>query len=220
MAFLGVQSLANPVVIAHEIAHQWFYGLVGSDQIQEPWLDEALAEFAATDLYGEAQQPCEPGPVASPVTAFPARRDTLACGGYGDTIYRGGAALVASVRARLGKDRFDAAMRTYVEQNAGRIATTDDLVGAQAAGGTSTNRKTLVRGCPGPGPAFAYAARLTIATRPTRSSVQVSAFDLSMGSPSHPRRRRASSRQELPDVRVAGAAELVGRAFELQPAVP
>ena len=130
MAFLGVESLADPVVVAHETAHQWFYGLVGSDQIQEPWLDEALAEFAATDLYGTAQRPCEPGPVASPVTAFPARRDTLACGGYGDTVYRGGAALVASVRAQLGKDRFDDAMRTYVEQNAGRIATTDNLVGA------------------------------------------------------------------------------------------
>lgn len=129
MAFLGVQSLADPVVVAHETAHQWFYGLVGSDQIQEPWLDEALAEFAATDLYGAAQRPCGPGPVASPITAFPARRDTLACGGYGDTVYRGGAALVTSVRARLGKDGFDDAMRTYVEQNAGRIATTHDLVG-------------------------------------------------------------------------------------------
>ena len=129
MAFLGVKSLADPVVVAHETAHQWFYGLVGSDQIEEPWLDEALAEFAATDLYGTAERPCEPGPVASPVTAFPARRDTLECGGYGDTVYRGGAALVASVRAQLGKERFDDAMRTYVEQNAGRIATTDDLVG-------------------------------------------------------------------------------------------
>lgn len=133
MAFLGVQSLADPVVVAHETAHQWFYGLVGSDQIQEPWLDEALAEFAAADLYGTAERPCDPGPVASPVTAFPARRDTLACGGYGDTVYRGGAALVASVRARLGDDRFDDAMRAYVEQNAGRIATTDDLVGAWLA---------------------------------------------------------------------------------------
>jgi aminopeptidase N len=128
MAFLGVRSLADPVVVAHETAHQWFYGLVGSDQIQAPWLDEALAEFAATDLYDTAERPCEPGPVASPVTAFPARRDTLECGGYGDTVYRGGAALVARVRAHLGNERFDDAMRTYVEQNTGRIATTDDLV--------------------------------------------------------------------------------------------
>ncbi len=31
--------------IAHEIAHQWFYALVGNDQIDEPFLDEGLAEF-------------------------------------------------------------------------------------------------------------------------------------------------------------------------------
>ena len=33
----------------------------------------------------------------------------------------------------MGTDRFDGAMRTYVEQNAGRIATTDDLVGVWLA---------------------------------------------------------------------------------------
>jgi hypothetical protein len=133
MAFLGVDSLADPVVVAHETAHQWFYGIVGSDQIREPWLDEALAEFAATDLYGKAQEPCDPGPIASPASAFPARRDTLECGGYGDTVYRGGAALVATVRNRLGGERFDQAMRRYVEGSAGAIATTDDLVGAWLA---------------------------------------------------------------------------------------
>ena len=32
--------------MAHEVAHQWWYGLVGNDQINEPWLDEGLAEFS------------------------------------------------------------------------------------------------------------------------------------------------------------------------------
>ncbi len=31
--------------VAHEVAHQWFYGLVGNDQLDEPWLDEALAQY-------------------------------------------------------------------------------------------------------------------------------------------------------------------------------
>lgn len=30
----------------HEIAHQWFYGVVGNDQIAEPWLDEGACRFA------------------------------------------------------------------------------------------------------------------------------------------------------------------------------
>ena len=28
---------------AHEVAHQWFYNLVGNDQLDEPWLDERSA---------------------------------------------------------------------------------------------------------------------------------------------------------------------------------
>lgn len=34
-------------VIAHEIAHQWWYGLVGNNQIDEAWLDESLAEYSS-----------------------------------------------------------------------------------------------------------------------------------------------------------------------------
>lgn len=39
-------------IIAHETAHQWWYGIVGSDQIDEPWLDESLTEYS-TILYYE-----------------------------------------------------------------------------------------------------------------------------------------------------------------------
>ncbi len=34
------------LAVAHETAHQWFYSLVGSDQFNQPWQDEALCEFA------------------------------------------------------------------------------------------------------------------------------------------------------------------------------
>ena len=36
--------------VAHETAHQWFYGLVGNDQIANAWMDEGLSEFL-TYLY-------------------------------------------------------------------------------------------------------------------------------------------------------------------------
>lgn len=32
--------------VVHEIAHQWFYGIVGNDQIKYPWLDEGMCRFA------------------------------------------------------------------------------------------------------------------------------------------------------------------------------
>ena len=39
--------------IAHETAHQWFYGLVGNDQICNAWMDEGLSEYL-TYLYMDA----------------------------------------------------------------------------------------------------------------------------------------------------------------------
>lgn len=33
-------------VIVHEIAHQWWYGIVGNNQITSAWLDESLAEYS------------------------------------------------------------------------------------------------------------------------------------------------------------------------------
>jgi aminopeptidase N len=46
------------VVIAHEAAHQWFYNMVGNDQQEHPWLDEAVAQYITYlyvfDQHGEA----------------------------------------------------------------------------------------------------------------------------------------------------------------------
>ena len=43
---------SNLVAIGvHEIAHQWWFGLVGSDQATEPWLDEAMAVYSEAIFY-------------------------------------------------------------------------------------------------------------------------------------------------------------------------
>jgi aminopeptidase N len=34
----------------HEVAHQWWYDVVGNDQVNQPWLDEGLAQYS-TYLY-------------------------------------------------------------------------------------------------------------------------------------------------------------------------
>lgn len=38
-------------VIIHETAHQWWYGIVGNDEFNHPWLDEALTEFSTILFY-------------------------------------------------------------------------------------------------------------------------------------------------------------------------
>lgn len=39
------------MVIVHEIAHQWWYGVVGNNQTSHAWLDEGLAEFSTALFY-------------------------------------------------------------------------------------------------------------------------------------------------------------------------
>lgn len=39
-------------VIVHEIAHQWWYAVVGNNEVSEAWLDESLAEYS-TALFFE-----------------------------------------------------------------------------------------------------------------------------------------------------------------------
>ncbi|MFC0436207.1 M1 family metallopeptidase [Kutzneria buriramensis] len=45
-----VLDLVSNVALPHEIAHQWWYGIVGDDEYNSPWLDESFADYA-TDLY-------------------------------------------------------------------------------------------------------------------------------------------------------------------------
>ena len=43
-------------VIVHEIAHQWWYGIVGNNEIKDAWLDESLSEYSTAlffEKYGE-----------------------------------------------------------------------------------------------------------------------------------------------------------------------
>ena len=42
--------------IVHETAHQWWYGVVGSDAIEEAWQDEGLAEYSTLLFFEEYEK--------------------------------------------------------------------------------------------------------------------------------------------------------------------
>lgn len=44
-----VLDLVSTTALTHEIGHQWWYGIVGDDEYNSPWLDEAFTDYA-TDL--------------------------------------------------------------------------------------------------------------------------------------------------------------------------
>jgi hypothetical protein len=112
-------------VLVHEVAHMWFYGMVGNSQFRDPWLDEAFASWAeavvdpGSGLVNESALTL-PGAVGAPMDEFPSD------GAYYRLVYdKGGAALLAAERAAGGS--FDAAIRCYVDATAWSIATPTDV---------------------------------------------------------------------------------------------
>jgi hypothetical protein len=118
-------------VLVHEVAHMWFYGMVGDDQFRDPWLDEAFATYAESVDFparpGYVERALRlPGDVGASIDQF------ADDGEYFDTVYgKGGAALLAA-RDAAGADAFDRAMRCYVDANAWTIATPADVATAFA----------------------------------------------------------------------------------------
>lgn len=43
-------------VIVHEIAHQWWYGVVGSNQVRHAWMDEGLTDYSAMLFFREKKE--------------------------------------------------------------------------------------------------------------------------------------------------------------------
>jgi hypothetical protein len=122
---------ADRSVLVHEVAHMWFYGMVGDSQFRDPWLDEAFATYAEAVGGRVSREAVDrtlagPGDVGAAMDGFPD------AGQYFDTVYgKGGAALLAA-REAAGAGSFDAAVRCYVQRNAWTIATPDDVATALA----------------------------------------------------------------------------------------
>ena len=124
--------------VAHEVGHQWFYGLVGDDQLDDPWLDEALTQFATLQYYadeygsdGEAgfQNSLEGRwdsigradiPIGLPVAEYSGQE-------YGAIIYGRGPLFFVALRARLGTETFDTFIKEYTETLSWGIATPEFL---------------------------------------------------------------------------------------------
>jgi hypothetical protein len=55
-AYDGTPQSLLTALTAHEVAHQWWYGAVGNDQVLQPWLDESLSMYGEL-LYYETYHP-------------------------------------------------------------------------------------------------------------------------------------------------------------------
>jgi hypothetical protein len=121
-------------VTVHELLHQWFYGLVASNEARSPFLDEGLTSYAELRTldaaYGAgsafaglgfslsasslgrafAAARAEDMPVSSPAAAFPSFR-TL-----GALVYSRTATLLETIARVYGRERFEAALGAYARR--------------------------------------------------------------------------------------------------------
>jgi len=123
-------------VVVHEVAHQWWYSLVGNDQVRHPWVDEALANYsvivyfeairgkgyASSVLQQELRARYEAAVrngqdtvVDQPVAAFTSQN-------YGPIVYDKGALFFDALRQKVGDDVFFKILQEYFRQYKYKIA--------------------------------------------------------------------------------------------------
>ena len=146
--YSGVLTVANSfyvepdgffeTIIVHEVAHQWFYLLVGNDQLGEPWLDEALTQYATWRYYREVRGEAaaaefraylldtwagagfEELPIGLPVEAYTPEE-------YGAILYGRGPLFFEALEGELGASLVEDILRDYAKRYRWRIATGEDL---------------------------------------------------------------------------------------------
>ncbi|NJP07142.1 MAG: M1 family metallopeptidase, partial [Chloroflexaceae bacterium] len=127
--------------IAHEVAHQWWFAVVGNDIIREAWLDESLAQYSAI-IYAEDVLGPEIAwadwqrevlsryngaladgdlPIGLPIDAYPNFSV------YYRTVYGKGAVFLQTLRQQLGDAAFFQGLQTYYQQRQHAVATGADL---------------------------------------------------------------------------------------------
>ncbi len=120
------------MLVAHEVAHQWWYQIVHNDPVNEPWLDEALAEYSMKlymeKLYGKKsaddlqtvrwQLPLDALKAAQTDDAIDQPVANFANGAqYEAIIYGKGALLYAALRQTLGDRAFNKFLQDYLARH-------------------------------------------------------------------------------------------------------
>lgn len=117
---------------SHEVAHEYFYALVGNNQGRNPWLDEAFSTYAEAlhrgtgSTYRNMAIPSDGRyRVGKPMTYWEQHQSS-----YWRSVYVQGAAALLRARSAAGASAFDRAIRCYVRSRARRIARPGHLAAA------------------------------------------------------------------------------------------
>lgn len=123
---------------AHEVAHEWFFNLVMSDQIDEPWIDEGMAQYLTALYFEDNDGPTaaynyrsswnyrwerveyQAIPIGLPVREY----DT---DGYGAIIYGRAPLFIHDLREKMGDEVFFGFLKTLFMENKWDVLTTEEF---------------------------------------------------------------------------------------------
>lgn len=132
----GYENLGFEVTIVHEMGHQWFYGIVGNDQCNDPWLDESIVTYLTAKYFRDNGREeifklqvlnnefglGQYKSVFSPVTAFDSWNSYL------NTIYKRGSVVIYKLNKDIGDDKFEQLLKNiYTEYKYKNIGTEEFL---------------------------------------------------------------------------------------------
>jgi hypothetical protein len=125
---------------AHEVAHQWWFHMVGNDQVRTPWLDESFARMSELLFYEKyypndatwwykyyivgAKKP--QGNIDLPIYGY---ADNKA---YTDAVYRRGLMFLNDLRKLIGNKAFNDTLQDYFNAEVYKTTTPDAFFDAVA----------------------------------------------------------------------------------------
>ncbi|HYF66224.1 MAG TPA: M1 family metallopeptidase, partial [Herpetosiphonaceae bacterium] len=143
----GQVNRRTDFVVAHEVAHQWWYAVVGNDIYRAAWLDESFATYSAmvagSDVLGadaaaayyeqEIEQAYRNGVNNGDYPAGLAIDEYPSFNAYYRAVYGKGAVFLATLRDELGDEAFFAGMRSYYAAERHGVGTRAEFQAAMEA---------------------------------------------------------------------------------------
>ncbi|KUO68857.1 MAG: hypothetical protein APF77_19870 [Clostridia bacterium BRH_c25] len=142
--YFGKPKGSFEFIVVHELAHQWWYGIVGNDEYREAWIDEPLTQYSTLEYYRQRYGQEEFDRLYNRYIKLGVNMYLLAGAGedkplnrsldqflhdeYYILIYNKGTMMYKDLNDQLGDEKFDKLLRTLFERYKFKVVSGEDLI--------------------------------------------------------------------------------------------